>query len=173
MTLIDIQYHKSKIGEMILGTFDGKLCLLDFRYRKMRPIVDRRIKANLNAEFIERNNATLSETRKQLTEYLDGLRKTFSLPLLMVGSDFQKSVWRALINVPYGTTSTYQAIANAIGKPKAVRAVANANGANAIGLIIPCHRIIGSDGTLVGYGGGIPVKKRLLLLESATLSDNK
>ncbi len=173
MHLINIQYHKSKIGEMILGTFDNKLCLLDFRYRKLRPIVDKRIKAKLNAEFIARDNATLNLAREQLTEYLDGRRKIFTLPLLVVGSDFQKSVWRALTNVPYGTTSTYQDIANAIGNPKAVRAVANANGANALGLIIPCHRIIGSDGTLVGYGGGIPVKKRLLLLEGAILPNNE
>ncbi len=83
----------------------------------------------------------------------------------MVGTDFQKSVWNALIKVPYGTTSTYLQLAKDINNEKAVRAVANANGANSIGLIIPCHRIIGSDGELVGYGGGLSIKKRLLSIE--------
>jgi len=93
----------------------------------------------------------------------------------MVGTDFQKSVWNALMRVPYGATSTYLQLAKDIDNEKAVRAVASANGANSIGLIIPCHRIIGSDGELVGYGGGLPVKKRLLKLEQSNtpLSDDE
>jgi len=84
----------------------------------------------------------------------------------MLGSDFQKSVWKALLEIPYGKTASYLELAKKIGNEKAVRAVANANGANAIGIIIPCHRIIGSDGSLTGYGGGLPLKKKLLELEN-------
>ncbi len=165
MNQINIQYYKTKIGEMILGSFEGKLCLLDFRYRRMRTTVDNRIKKGLNAEFIEQDDEILTKTKQQLDEYLVGNRKEFDISLLTIGTDFQKSVWNALIKVPYGTTSTYLQLAKDINNPKAVRAVANANGANAIGLIIPCHRIIGTSGELVGYGGGLAVKKRLLKLE--------
>ena len=168
MNKINIQYYKTKIGEMILGSFDGKLCLLDFRYRRMRTTVDNRIKKGLNAEFVEQGDEVLTKTKLQLEEYLAGDRKQFEIPLLTVGTNFQKSVWNALMKVPYGTTSTYLQLAKDINNPKAVRAVANANGANAIGLIIPCHRIIGTSGELVGYGGGLAVKKRLLKLEKRT-----
>ena len=165
MDQINIQYCKTMIGEMILGSFEGKLCLLDFRYRRMRTTVDNRIKKGLNAEFVEQDDEVLVKTKQQLDEYLFGNRKEFDIPLLTVGTEFQKSVWNALIKVPYGTTSTYLQLAKDINNPKAVRAVANANGANSISLIIPCHRIIGTNGELVGYGGGLAVKKRLLKLE--------
>jgi|GEM_PF-395763 len=165
MKQINIQHYKTKVGELILGSFDNKLCMLDFRYRRMRATVDNRIKKGLDSEFIEQDDKLLVETRKQLDEYLIGDREEFDFPLLMVGTEFQKSVWNALIKVPYGTTSTYLQLAKNIHNEKAVRAVANANGANSIGIIIPCHRIIGSNGELVGYGGGLPVKKRLLKLE--------
>ena len=167
MNQINIQYYKTKIGELILGAFNNKLCLLDFRYRKMRTTVDKRIKKGLNAVFIEQDDKILKKTKEQLDEYLNGNRVQFDIAILMVGTDFQKSVWEALMKVPHGSTSTYLKVAKAINNEKAVRAVANANGANAIGLIVPCHRIIGSDGELVGYGGGIPVKKRLLKLEQS------
>lgn len=162
---LEIQYHKTKIGELVLGSYDSKLCLLDFRYRKMRFAVDNRLKKTLNAKFVVQDNKILKETRKQITEYLRAERKTFDLPILSVGSDFQKQVWEALLKINYGETASYLDIAKYIGNEKAVRAVASANGANAIAVIIPCHRIIGSDGELVGYGGGLPIKKRLLNLE--------
>jgi len=131
----------------------------------MRRAVDDRIKKGLDAEFIEQDDEILEKTRKQVDEYLDGNRKEFDIPLLMVGTDFQRRVWKALMKVPYGVTSTYRQIAEDTGSPKAVRAVGNANSANPISVIVPCHRIIGSDGELVGYGGGLSVKKRLLKLE--------
>ncbi len=165
MSQINIQYHKTKIGELILGAFDEKLCILDFRYRRMRPTVDNRIKRGLKADFIEQKDETIDEAKRQVDEYLNEGRKDFDVPLLMVGTDFQKNVWKGLMKVPYGSTSTYLKLAKSINNEKAVRAVASANGANSIGLIIPCHRIIGSNGELVGYGGGLPVKKRLLKLE--------
>ncbi len=166
MNTIHIQYYKTNMGEMIMGAYEEQLCLLDFRYRKMRTRIDNRLQKGLKADYLEQDDVVLADTRKQLDEYLAGNRKTFTVPLRTVGSDFQKSVWQALLNVPYGTTSSYLQLAKNINNPKAVRAVANANGANAISIIIPCHRIIGSNGELVGYAGSLPVKKRLLTLEN-------
>ncbi len=165
MCEINIQYHKTKIGELILGSYKNKLCMLDYRYRKMRTTVNKRIKNGLNAEFIEQDNAVLQTTRQQLREYLCGERKQFDIPLLMIGTDFQKQVWRALLEIDYGKVATYLDLAKKIDNAKAVRAVASANGANSIGVIIPCHRIIGSNGKLVGFAGGLHVKKKLLNLE--------
>ena len=141
----------------------------------MRITVDNRIKNGIKAEFVEKDDEILEKTREQLDEYLNGNRHEFDIPVLMVGTDFQKNVWNALVKVPYGFTSTYLQLAKNINNEKAVRAVAGANGANSIGLIIPCHRIIGSDGELVGYGGGLSVKKRLLALEqkNTVLSDDE
>jgi methylated-DNA-[protein]-cysteine S-methyltransferase len=167
MNQINIQHHKTEIGELILGSFRGKLCLLDFRSGEMRRAVDDRIKKGLNAEFVEQDDEILEKTRTQLDEYLKGCRTEFDIPLLMVGTGFQKSVWNALLKVPYGATSTYLRLAKRIKNEKAVRAVGNANAANPISIIIPCHRIIGSNGELVGYGGGLSLKKRLLRLEQS------
>lgn len=165
MDQIKIKYYKTSIGEMILGSYQGKLCLLDFRFRKMRKTIDDRLKRKLKAVFIEKEDELILKTIKQLHEYLHGKRKNFALPSIIVGTEFQQKVWNALMTIPYGKTASYRQIAKAIGKPKAVRAVANANGANAISIIIPCHRIIGSNGELVGYGGGLAVKECLLKLE--------
>jgi len=168
MKFINIQYCKTKIGELILGSFEGKLCLLDFRYRKMRKTVDERIKKGLNAKFVENNTEIIEKTLAELDEYFHGNRKEFDVPLKMVGTDFQKRVWEALLRVPFGTTSNYLQLAKNIKNEKAVRAVAAANGANSMSIIIPCHRIIGSNGKLVGYAGGLPIKKQLLKLEQIT-----
>jgi len=166
MNAIHIQYHKTSIGELILGCFQDRLCILDFRYRKMRNRVDKRINQGLNADFIEQDNDILQKTRQQIDEYLSAQRKQFDIPILMVGSDFQKQVWQQLIGVSYGQTSSYLDLAKKINNKKAVRAVASANGANSIALIVPCHRIIESNGELGGYGGGLSVKKRLLKMEA-------
>jgi len=165
MKTIHIQYHASIIGDLILGSYDKTLCLLDFRHRKMRSTIDNRLQKSLKATFTEENDDILIQTKQQLDEYLNGDRQTFDIPLRLVGTDFQKNVWHALMNVPYGMTSSYLQLAKDIHHEKAVRAVANANGANAISIIIPCHRIIGSNGKLVGYGAGLPAKEHLLNLE--------
>ncbi len=167
MNTIHIQYYPTQIGELILGAYNNQLCLLDFKDRTGRLRIDNRLQKGLKATYLEQDAPVLTETRKQLDEYFAGQRKTFTIPLRTVGSDFQKSVWQALLNVPYGTTSSYLQLAKNINNPKAVRAVANANGANAISIIIPCHRIIGSNGQLVGYAGSLPVKQRLLSLENS------
>jgi len=165
MNQINIQYFKHPYAEFVLGSYDGKLCLCDFRYRKMREAVDNRIQRGLNASFVERNDDVLDRTKTQLEEYFLGERSVFDIPLLLVGTDFQKSVWNALEKVEYGETATYLDLALSIDNENAVRAVGSANGANGLAIIIPCHRIIGSQGELVGYGGGLSLKKRLLELE--------
>jgi methylated-DNA-[protein]-cysteine S-methyltransferase len=165
MNCINIQYYKTKIGEFIVGSYDGQLCLLDYRYRRMRTTVDKRLQKGLGVEYIEQGDAVIDAAKNQLDAYLNAERKTFDMPLLMVGSNFQKSVWNALLTIPFGTTKSYLDLAKSLDNEKAVRAVASANGANAMSVIIPCHRIIGSNGELTGYAGGLPVKKRLLALE--------
>ncbi|UPW17460.1 methylated-DNA--[protein]-cysteine S-methyltransferase [Agarivorans sp. TSD2052] len=162
---INIQYFKHPYAEFVLGSYAGQLCLCDFRYRTMRESVDKRIKVGLKAEFVEQKDDVLEQAKQQLEEYFLGERREFDLPLLMVGSDFQQSIWQALQGVSYGETASYLDLAVMIGNKNAVRAVGTANGANALAIIIPCHRIIGSQGELVGYGGGLPLKKRLLTLE--------
>ena len=163
---IKIEYFKTKFGELIIGSFENKLCLCDWRYRKMRNSVDKNLKNRLNADFIVESTAISQKTKNQLNEYFEGQREEFDIPLYLVGSDFQKSVWKTLQKIPYGETDTYLELSKKIGNQKAIRAVARANGENAISIIIPCHRIIGSDGGLVGYAGGINVKKRLLKIET-------
>jgi methylated-DNA-[protein]-cysteine S-methyltransferase len=165
MKNINIQYFSTAYGELILGSYDQALCICDWRYRKRRESVDRRIQKGLGAEYVERDDDLLQTTKEQLEQYFDGERQQFDLPLKTVGTAFQNSVWDALIAIPYGEKYSYLQLANAIGNVSAVRAVANANGANALSIFIPCHRIIGSDGKLVGYAGGMEAKERLLKLE--------
>lgn len=157
---------KTRFGELITGCVDEKICLCDWKYRKMRGSIDRRIERGLSAAYEEGDSHILDELEEQLTEYFDEKRKVFELPLITIGTDFQKTVWNALMEIPYGKRETYQELARRIDRNSAYRAVASANGANAIAIIIPCHRIIGSNNTLGGYGGGLGVKKRLLQLES-------
>ena len=110
----------------------------------------------------------LKQAAHQLAEYFDGKRSSFNLPLEPKGSSFQKQVWRELRNIPYGQTISYGDLARRIGKPSAARAVGSANARNPIPIIVPCHRVIGSNGSLVGFGGGLPTKSYLLGMESGT-----
>lgn len=110
----------------------------------------------------EQNSGKLAEVQRQVTEYADGSRRDFDLELAPTGPDFEMAVWQALRDIPFGTTTSYGAVAKAIGQPTAARAVGAANNANPIALVIPCHRVIGADGQLVGYGGGLPLKRKLL-----------
>ena len=162
---INIQYFNTPVGELILGSYDEKLCLADWRYRKMRESIDSRLQKGLNAMYVEEDTEVLKEARRQFNEYFEHKRKSFDLPLFLVGTDFQKSVWHGLMKIPFGSTASYRELAQNLGNEKAVRAVANANGANAISIVIPCHRIIGSNGDLTGYAGGLSTKKKLLELE--------
>ncbi len=165
MNKINIKYFKTPVGEMVLGSYDNKLCLANWSDKKKSDRTNNRLKKSLNAVFVEESSEIIYETIKQLDEYFIGERQHFDIPLLMVGTVFQKSVWNALLQIPFGKTASYAEQAKRIGNEKAVRAVANANAANAISILIPCHRIIGSDGKLTGYAGGLDVKKKLLALE--------
>ena len=170
---ISIQYFQHAYAEFILGSYNNALCLCDFRYRKLRSAVDARIQKLLNAQFIEKNSDVIETTKVQLSEYFSGARTSFDLPLITAGTSFQKSVWDALQTIRYGETLSYRDLATTIDNEGAVRAVGTANGANALAIIIPCHRVIASDGSMGGYGGGLPLKKRLLALEEKVLAYKK
>lgn len=115
------------------------------------------------------SNPVLCEASRQLRAYFAGTLRQFTLPLDLQGTEFQLRVWHQLLKIPYGKTCSYSEIAEGMGSPKAVRAVGAANGANPVAIVVPCHRVIGSSGKLVGYGGGLPLKQRLLQLEKGGL----
>jgi methylated-DNA-[protein]-cysteine S-methyltransferase len=122
----------------------------------------------LLAEFHESETPLIKMTAAQLFEYFDGERTEFDVPLALSGTDFQRAVWRALQTIPYGQTRSYKDIAAIVGNPKACRAVGMANNRNPVAIIVPCHRVIGHDGSLTGYAGGLSIKKRLLSLECSS-----
>lgn len=169
MNTITIQKYLSPCGVLVLGSFEGCLCLCDWEGGKHRNSTELRLIKLLNAEFQEGFSEVIEKTNKQLDEYFARERRFFDLPLLFAGSDFQKKVWGELLNIPYGTTISYGEMASRLGMSNAVRALANANGANALSVIVPCHRVIGSNGSLTGYGGGLEIKRFLLELESRTI----
>lgn len=168
MAFISIQHYKSEFGELLIGAYNNKLCLCDWRFRKMRKSIDQRICKGLKAEFRHESSPVIEATIEQLQAYASGSLKEFNLPLLPVGTDFQRRVWQALLEIPYGQAMSYLELSEKMGDAKAIRAVAAANGANAISIIIPCHRIIGSNGDMIGYAGGLNAKKQLLELENYT-----
>jgi methylated-DNA-[protein]-cysteine S-methyltransferase len=149
---------KSPLGTLLLTAEDGALTGVHFPGQKHdRPPQPHWQRAD--------DEPVLAAARAQLGEYFEGKRAAFKLPLAPRGTPFQQAVWRALLAVPFGATSTYGAVAAAIRRPKAVRAVGAAIGANPIGIVVPCHRIVGADGSLTGYAGGLDRKARLLALE--------
>ncbi len=164
---IIVHNYKSPCGILLLGSIDDKLCLCDWQVEKHHDKVVQRIHRATDKRFITGITSVISQSINELDEYFSGIRKEFSIPLKFIGSEFQKQVWKELLNVPYGTTVSYREIARSIFKPTAIRAVANANGANALSIFVPCHRIIGSDNSLTGYGGGLHIKKFLLDLEKS------
>ena len=164
--IINIQHYFSPCGELVLASYADKLCLCDWFDSPCYERNIRRIVRYFKASFKTETSSVLEEAKRQLDEYLAGNRKAFDIPLHLVGTDFQQQVWNELLNIPYGATTSYKEIAQSIGKPKAVRAVAGAIGANGISIIIPCHRIVGSDNSLTGYAGGLEAKKMLLQIET-------
>lgn len=166
METIKITRYQSSVGEMILGSYDNMLCICDWALEKRRGTIDRRICRHLNAEYEEGSSDTISRTISQLDEYFAGKRKEFSIPVVFTGSTFQCSVWNELMKIPYGETISYADLARHINNPKAVRAVASANATNPISILVPCHRVIGSNRKLTGYGGGLDAKQALLALEA-------
>lgn len=162
---ICIQYYDSPCGELVLGAFGDAICLCDWTQSPRSERNRRRITRMLDAEIVECDCATLRQAASELDEYFAGKRKEFDLKLHLAGSEFQTSVWRALLAVSYGQIVSYSDIAAALGKCKGVRAAAQAIGANAISIIVPCHRIIAADGSLTGFAGGLEAKRFLLDLE--------
>lgn len=163
---IIIKRYEAPCGTLVLGSYEDRLCLCDWIIERHRAIVDRRLSRILNAGFCEGTSPVIEMAEKQLNEYFCGKRKEFDIPQLLAGTEFQEKVWTELQKIPYGATVSYAELAQRIGMPKSCRAVANANGANAISVFVPCHRVIGSDGSLTGYGGGLETKLALLQLEA-------
>jgi methylated-DNA-[protein]-cysteine S-methyltransferase len=147
------------LGRVLLVVSDEHLAGLHFDDHPRTPALD---------GVHRRESDALTQVRTELDEYFKGIRTTFSTPLLLEGTAFQVAVWRALIEIPPGTTATYGEIARKLGRPRAARAVGTANGRNPISIIVPCHRLVGADGGLTGYGWGLDRKRRLLELERQT-----
>ena len=166
MSTIYTKQLRTPIGTLILGAHNDKLCLCDWVDRRDRAQIDRRIQRALEAEYIEGSSQVIVQAIEELNGYFRGESHRFGTPLMPIGTPFQQAVWREIVKIPYGTTASYKEIAARIGKSEAVRAVANAIGANALSLFIPCHRIIASDGGIGGYAGGLEVKRALLKIES-------
>ena len=150
----------SPIGDLTLVTTEGALSGLYLAEHRHRPDP---------ATFGPHTDRGFEQIREELDEYFTGGRTEFTMPLTLAGTEFQRSVWAALRAIDYGTTCTYTELATAIGRPTAIRAVAAANGRNPVSIVVPCHRVIGSDGTLTGYAGGLDRKRFLLDRESRTL----
>lgn len=153
----------------MLGSLGNRLCMCDWQAAKRRRRIGGRLERLLNAGFREQTSGVIQAAAAQLDEYFAGKRKVFDVPLLFAGTDFQMKVWNELLAIPYGELMSYGEMARRIGMPKAVRAVANANGANSISIFAPCHRVVGSDHSLTGYGGGLDAKCRLLELEGVCI----
>lgn len=151
---------ESPVGTLLLTATETGLTGIVFDGRRAR--------AALGDAARERpSHPVLRRATRQLQEYFAGTRRAFDLPLAPSGTPFQRDVWNALLDIPYGETRSYGEVARRIGRPKAVRAVGAANGANPLPVVVPCHRVIGADGSLTGYGGGIARKRKLLALEQA------
>jgi AraC family transcriptional regulator, regulatory protein of adaptative response / methylated-DNA-[protein]-cysteine methyltransferase len=163
--VIDITRLETPLGTMFACAVAQGICLLEFTDRKMIERQFESLTKLLDATVLQGTNKHFDLLQLQLNEYFAGQRKEFSVPLFAPGTEFQQAVWQELQNIPYGATCSYQQQASALKNPQAVRAVANANGRNRICIVIPCHRVIGSDGTLTGYAGGLWRKQWLLDLE--------
>lgn len=168
-TVINIVRFTTPLGPMFGCATSKGICLAEFTDRRMLETNFQTLRKRLKAVILPGGHPYLDDLQQQLTEYFDGSRTTFDLPLDTPGTPFQQSVWKILHTIPYGETRSYQEEAEMLKHPSAVRAVANANGQNRVTIIIPCHRVIGKDGDLTGYGGGLERKQWLLDFEQATL----
>ncbi len=157
--MIFYQYMESPVDPLLLAADAHGLLLIEF-HTPRHPM------ARL-PDWVERDNTILAATRRQLGEYFTASRQEFDLPLAPRGTPFQQEVWHTLATIPYGETISYAQLAQRVGKPTAMRAVGAANGRNPLPIVLPCHRVIGADGSLTGFGGGLPTKQFLLQLEGA------
>ncbi|CAA7194551.1 bifunctional transcriptional activator/DNA repair enzyme AdaA [Chryseobacterium potabilaquae] len=167
--VIDLKRIETPLGTMYACAIDKGICLLEFTDRKNMEKQFISLSKALNAEIVQGENIHFKQLESELKEYFEGKRKTFDVPLFTTGTVFQEKVWQLLKEIPMGETRTYKQQSEILGNPNAIRAVGTANGINKIAILIPCHRVIGSNGELVGYAGGIWRKQKLLELEKAIL----
>jgi len=164
-SIINMTEMSTPLGLMLAGATSQGVCLLEFtnRIRLEKEFID--LQKLLNAIMVAGRNQHLDQLQDELTEYFQGKRKIFSVPLHTPGNEFSQAVWKALQEIPYGKTWSYKEQAEMMNNPKAIRAIASTNGRNRLAIIIPCHRVIGSNGTMTGYAAGIDKKKWLLKFE--------
>lgn len=168
--IIDLKRIETPLGTMIACGVKGGICLLEFSDRKMLETELKDLAKRLNSTIVYGENPHFDLLEKEIKAYFTRSLEQFSVPLVTPGTDFQNQVWRALEQIPFGKTRSYKEQALLLGNPDSVRAVARANGMNRIAIVIPCHRVIGADGKLTGYAGGLWRKQRLLELESGQLT---
>ncbi|MCQ2216467.1 MAG: methylated-DNA--[protein]-cysteine S-methyltransferase [Bacteroidales bacterium] len=161
--------HTTPVGEIVIAATEEALVLCDWKCNRHRLNSQKRIEEYFGEKFREEKNETIEKTIVQLREYFEKKRKEFDIPLLLIGTEFQKRIWKLLMGIEYGETIAYSTLAERHGDKKAVRGVAQAVGKNPISIIVPCHRIIGKNGTLTGYAGGVETKNKLLNIEGITL----
>jgi len=167
MEMLYCTHFDSPVGRLFLAASANGLVALEFEHASQQPENPRRIRRERNDVRWQESARHMRAYVRELEQYFAGKRREFTFPLDLRGTDFQLACWRALLAIPYGETRTYADIARAAGKPQAFRAAGMANNRNPIAIVVPCHRVIASDGKLCGYGGGLDVKRRLLELEDA------
>jgi AraC family transcriptional regulator, regulatory protein of adaptative response / methylated-DNA-[protein]-cysteine methyltransferase len=163
--VVHVAEVETPLGTMVAAASDAHLLLLEFAHRRMLATQLKRVERAMRCVFESGESPVMAGLRAQLDEYFRGERRQFDVPIHAPGTPFQMRVWSELRRIPAGTTTSYASMAAVVGRPNAVRAVARANGDNRISILIPCHRVIGSDGSLTGYGGGLWRKRRLLEIE--------
>lgn len=165
ISIITTTEISTPLGPMLAGATEQGVCILEFinRIRLEKEIID--LQKMLNAVMQPGENQHLAQLKDELTEYFEGKRKVFSVPLHAPGNEFAQTVWQTLQEIPYGQTCSYKQQADKMNNPKAIRAIASTNGRNRLAIIIPCHRVIGSDGSMTGYAAGVEKKKWLLKFE--------
>jgi len=168
--VLSFERISTPLGPMIVIGSDEGIYLLEFTDRRMLETELKQLEKSFKSAILPGTNKHIKALKDQLSEYFDGRRKHFDVPLVIFGTEFQKKAWNALLKIPYGKTRSYKIQAETIGHPKAVRAVGTANGCNRIAIVIPCHRVIGENGKLTGYGGGLWRKQWLLDHEVSNLS---
>lgn len=159
---------ESPLGPLVAGATSEGVCLLEFTDRRMLDAQFAALRKRFKCTIVPGENEHIKRLKKELADYFNGSLKRFSVPLVYPGTDFQQSVWKQLLRIPYGKTVSYEGIARKIGSPSSHRAVGNANGLNRIAIVIPCHRVVNKSGELGGYGGGLWRKQKLLALEQGT-----
>lgn len=169
MQKIDFIHWQCPCGILMIAGLNDRLVMSDWVDGWHHKTILNRFNKLIGLPFVEGSSCVIDEAVNQLEDYFRGERRAFDLPLTLIGTDFQKDVWHALQSIPYGSRPTYADIARAIGKPKAIRAVGGAVGQNPFSIIIPCHRVVGANQSLTGYGGGLEAKKYLLALETSQL----